>query len=138
MMFSYELNLPVGSFGCFLQDFKDYSDAENIMPLATSDFRAPVCQELRSLRSASGMELLGGAFSSGFPFDFNLKTSPLQTQEVSNNVVTKDNNKMYNEHGSVDSSDTYASCQTHLFHSQVCIRLIDRELVVQWIFMISG
>ncbi|EFN88091.1 hypothetical protein EAI_03601, partial [Harpegnathos saltator] len=31
-------------------EYKDFRDAENIMPLATSDFRNPVCQEMRSLR----------------------------------------------------------------------------------------
>ncbi|KAI4472657.1 hypothetical protein M0802_016605 [Mischocyttarus mexicanus] len=78
------------------------------MPLATSDFRNPVCQELRSLRSASGIDRI----SSIFPIE--TKTSPLQAPDVSSSTFAK----VYNEQGSVDSSDTYASCQTHPSHSQ--------------------
>lgn len=32
-------------------EYKEFRDAENIMPLATSDFRNPICQEMKSMRS---------------------------------------------------------------------------------------
>ncbi|XP_015595320.1 potassium voltage-gated channel protein Shab isoform X2 [Cephus cinctus] len=87
---------------CTTKEYKEYRDAENIMPLATSDFRNPVCQEMRSLR---GSILEAGCFE-------EVQTSPVQAVEAA------PYGKSYNERGSVDSSDTYASCQTHPFHSQ--------------------
>lgn len=55
------------------------------MPLATSDFRNPICLEMKLIRSGHGFELgMGGMM----------------------------------EMGSVDSSDTYASCNTQPFNSQ--------------------
>lgn len=74
------------------------------MPLATSDFKTPICQELKSLRGSS-LE------NTGF---IDLQLSPVPILEP--NVCSSKNN--YNERGSVDSSDTYASCQTHPFYSQ--------------------
>lgn len=53
------------------------------MPLPTSDFRNPICLEMKLLRSGRGFDLQG-------PMDM----------------------------GSVDSSDTYASCNTQPFNSQ--------------------
>ncbi|XP_033232120.1 potassium voltage-gated channel protein Shab isoform X2 [Belonocnema kinseyi] len=85
-------------------EYKEHRDAEDIMPLATSDFKTPICQELRSIRGSS-LE------NTGFG---ELQTSPVQI--VQPNVYSSKNN--YNERGSVDSSDTYASCQTHPFYSQ--------------------
>lgn len=54
------------------------------MPLPTSDFRNPVCMEMKMLRNAKGMDKESGPM----------------------------------EMGSVDSSDTYASCNTQPFNSQ--------------------
>lgn len=116
-----------------MQEYKDYRDAENIMPLATSDFRNPVCQELRSMRESS-METSGyGDYlhelyqpevypTEVYPAEIYpaenyeqeiYAQSPIQSIE-STVVYTK----TYADRGSVDSSDTYASCQTHPFHSQ--------------------
>ncbi|XP_023290407.1 potassium voltage-gated channel protein Shab isoform X2 [Orussus abietinus] len=83
-------------------EYKEYRDAEDIMPLATSDFRNPVCQEMRSLRSSSAEARA-----------FEAQASPVQVGDSGSY-----GGKPYNERGSVDSSDTYASCQTHPFHSQ--------------------
>lgn len=69
------------------QDYKEFIDAENLMPLATSDFRNPICLEMKLLRSGGGRGMEGGV-----------------------GVV---------DMGSVDSSDTYASCNTQPFNSQV-------------------
>lgn len=59
------------------------------MPLPTSEWRNPVCLEMKLIRSGRGLELgLGGG-----PTVMDI--------------------------GSVDSSDTYASCNTQPFTSQV-------------------
>uniref|UniRef100_A0A1B6DFT9 BTB domain-containing protein n=1 Tax=Clastoptera arizonana TaxID=38151 RepID=A0A1B6DFT9_9HEMI len=68
---------------CNTKDFKEFIDAENLMPLPTSDFRNPICLEMKILRSGRGFDLQGPV-----------------------------------EMGSVDSSDTYASCNTQPFNSQ--------------------
>lgn len=67
------------------QDYKDYMDAENLMPLPTSDVKNPICLEMRLLRSE--MEAVGG----GGPMEM----------------------------GSVDSSDTFTSCNTQPFNSHM-------------------
>ncbi|XP_051174836.1 potassium voltage-gated channel protein Shab isoform X1 [Leptopilina boulardi] len=89
---------------CTTKEYKEYRDAEDIMPLATSDFKTPICQELKSLRGSS---LENNCFD-------DLQLSPVPILEP--NICISKNN--YNERGSVDSSDTYASCQTHPFYSQ--------------------
>ncbi|XP_066585005.1 potassium voltage-gated channel protein Shab [Prorops nasuta] len=95
---------------CTTKEYKEFRDAEDIMPLATSDFRIPVCQEMRSLRSGSGTEPGSGI---GYMFG-DLGMSPIQSAAPDVTGYARH----YNEQGSVDSSDTYASCQTHPSHSQ--------------------
>lgn len=93
------------------------------MPLATSDFRNPVCQEMKSLKfsgsggggSGSGAEHLGSSLMES-------KISPIQPTLSFARMYNEQEYhyaKTYNEQGSIDSSDTYASCQTHPSHSQV-------------------
>lgn len=106
------------------------------MPLATSDFRNPVCQEMRSLRFSIGGSGGGGGSGSGGggtesgggveqlgSLLAEPKISPVQPPEMLSfaRMYNEQGNyaKTYNEQGSVDSSDTYASCQTHPSHSQV-------------------
>lgn len=72
------------------------------MPLATSDFRNPVCQEMRALRESN-------AESSSYGY-----TQYSPNQENYTNSYFKNNN----ESCSADSTDTFASCHTHFFHSQ--------------------
>nr|XP_012143145.1 PREDICTED: uncharacterized protein LOC100882169 isoform X2 [Megachile rotundata] len=91
---------------CTTKEYKDFRDAENIMPLATSDFRNPICQEMKSMKSGMSAEPPVQTIFS------ETKVSPPQAVDASNY------GKIYNEQGSVDSSDTYASCQTHPSHSQ--------------------
>lgn len=79
------------------QDFKDFVDAENLMPLPTSEFRNPVCLEMRNLRNETGI--------------FNEMDIPMKPT-----IMTNNNNK--GDMGSVDSSETFASCNTHPFNSQ--------------------
>lgn len=72
------------------------------MPLPTSDFRNPVCLEMRTLKSGYWAQS-GGRF---VPMSIDLSGA---------NKTGANNN---GDLGSVDSSDTYASCNTHPFHSQ--------------------
>ena len=76
------------------------------MPLPTSDFRNPVCLEMKNLKSGYGpsttaITTVGGGY---LPMSIDL----------SNTNRTNNNGDL----GSVDSSDTYASCNTHPFLSQ--------------------
>lgn len=67
------------------------------MPLATSEFRNPVCLEMRTLK-APPESLYNNTFA------FN--EAEMQKQKNGNDL------------GSMDSSDTFASCTTHPFNSQ--------------------
>lgn len=82
------------------------------MPLATSDFRNPVCLEMKTLRDETGYE--------GFPeFDARYRQQYNNTTNTNNNSSNNNNNNNNNgDLGSVDSTDTFASCNTHPFHSQ--------------------
>ncbi|XP_048265121.1 potassium voltage-gated channel protein Shab isoform X4 [Bombus terrestris] len=95
---------------CTTKEYKEFRDAEDIMPLATSDFRNPICQEMKSMRSGGIMSMEPVAHQQIFAVE--AKPSPAQPVDVPSFGRT------YNEQGSVDSSDTYASCQTHPSHSQ--------------------
>ncbi|PBC30308.1 potassium voltage-gated channel protein Shab [Apis cerana cerana] len=92
-----------------LKEYKEFRDAENIMPLATSDFRNPICQEMKSMRSGV-MSTESSMQQQNFATE--MKISALQPMDIISY------GKIYNEQGSIDSSDTYASCQTHPSHSQ--------------------
>jgi hypothetical protein len=74
------------------KDHKEGTDAESLMPFPTSDLRNPICLEMRLLRS-------GAAFGIGEP-----------TSILSSGAAV--------DIGSIDSSDTYASCNTQPFNSQ--------------------
>lgn len=84
----------------FLQDFKEFIDPENLMPLATSDFRNPVCLEMRNLRNEMAHAL---------------RESEARAKQT---LQWNNNNNNNGDLGSMDSSDTFASCNTHPFHSQ--------------------
>lgn len=79
------------------------------MPVATSDFRNPVCLEMKTLRDEI-------AFESFTELDARCK----QINQYNNISNTNNNNNSNNngDLGSVDSTDTFASCNTHPFHSQ--------------------
>ncbi|XP_046659297.1 potassium voltage-gated channel protein Shab-like isoform X4 [Homalodisca vitripennis] len=88
---------PVGPAASLsnVEDYKEFIDAESLMPLATSDFKNPICLEMKLLRSGRGLELAGG---------------------VGGGLLGMGGGVM--DVGSVDSSDTYASCNTQPFNSQ--------------------
>lgn len=80
------------------------------MPLPTTDFRNPVCLEMKTLKN-------------DFAYQMFLETDATTTTNFRNNFIqNNNNNNNYNNNkdnmGSVDSSDTFASCNTHPFNSQ--------------------
>lgn len=133
-----------------LQDFKDFIDAESIMPLPTSDVRQPICLEMKTIKankdqypgyseSFQASFEAAAAASSSIPTEYKPETyksrrekfhehnreynvttdlplrpssEPIKTSNAGNNGEPK------NDMGSVDSSDTYASCNTHPFLSE--------------------
>ncbi|XP_031784427.1 potassium voltage-gated channel protein Shab isoform X3 [Nasonia vitripennis] len=134
---------------CTTKEYKEYRDAEDIMPLATSDFKSTVCQELKSLRGESSfdqstifsemqqLQLMQQQFQQHQQHQYQQQQLQLQhqqplmiaappqqqqqqqpTQQQQQQQQTPVDSKNYNERGSVDSSDTYASCQTHPFYSE--------------------
>lgn len=78
---------------CVPQEYKEFIDAESLMPRPTSDLRNPVCLEMRPLK---GVVTFGGGVRA-------------TVQQANSNPQ---------EMGSVDSSDTFASCNTQPFNSQ--------------------
>lgn len=78
------------------------------MPLPTSDFRNPVCLEMKALKSGYWAQS-GGRY---VPMSIDLSNA----NKIGGNNNNNNNNN--GDLGSVDSSDTYASCNTHPFHSQ--------------------
>ncbi|XP_059490814.1 uncharacterized protein LOC132205635 isoform X2 [Neocloeon triangulifer] len=90
---------------CTSKDYKEFIDAENLMPLGTSDLRSSVCLEMKRMQKARAMALpptpARGAFAA----------------------------PQLHMAGSVDSSDTYASCGTHPFTSQADISMVAGDLL---------
>lgn len=81
------------------------------MPLPTSDFRNPVCLEMKALRNDQGLQ--GTIMMLNTYEELDIKSKPL-----ANYGNTNKNNNNNGDMGSMDSSDTFASCNTHPFHSQ--------------------
>lgn len=122
---------------------KEYTDAEGLMALPTSDLHNPtVClgnRFFKSLTNDLSPESRGATTSGtvGYSLEFNTITLPIETPlrlasltntnsnpyknnsnyHHSNNLLNNPNNNS-GDLASVDSSDTYASCQTHPFLSQ--------------------
>ena len=90
------------------------------MPMPTSDFRNPVCLEMKNLRlnaaaadnGAGDIIMTPPASSIGTGAPFMVFREPLQSPATAASAANA-------EVGSMDSSDTYASCNTHPFYSQV-------------------
>lgn len=95
----------------YTQDFKEFVDAENLMPLPTSDFRNPVCLEMKSLRGPLSGDQVYSAGSGGGLTAFGFPEVDIQKRNFNNNNNNGDLTSM-------DSSDTFASCTTHPFNSQ--------------------
>lgn len=100
------------------QDYKDCTDAEGLTSLPTSDFRRPMTLEMRNVTNGGAINQL---YHQSSPSNgLSTITLPLETPLRSHNVSSAPNpNNSYNgDLASLNSSDTYASCQTHPFLSQ--------------------
>lgn len=112
----------------FLQNFKGYCDADDLMSHDTSDIKGAICQDLMTRTFEpknvfdNTSDILGNIMQ---PFD---QTSYFYQQLQRQQSITTNHQKQqqaefsknnYNERGSVDSSDTYISCHTHPFYSEV-------------------
>ncbi|GAB0100240.1 potassium voltage-gated channel protein Shab [Sergentomyia squamirostris] len=103
---------------CTSKDWRDFIDAEGLMPLPTSDFNFPVSLELKSFNSRQNGGSL--ALQAPPPSSFSTVTLPLETplKCYGTPTATSMGASANGDLASVDSSDTYASCQTHPFLSQ--------------------
>ncbi|XP_055689233.1 potassium voltage-gated channel protein Shab isoform X2 [Lutzomyia longipalpis] len=103
---------------CTSKDIRDFIDAEGLMPLPTSDFTFPVSLEMKSFNSRQN----GASMALQAPpaASFSTVTLPLETplKSYGTPTATSMGGAANGDLASVDSSDTYASCQTHPFHSQ--------------------
>ncbi|XP_037040450.1 potassium voltage-gated channel protein Shab isoform X3 [Bradysia coprophila] len=96
-------------------DFKDFTDAEGLTCLPTSDFRRPMTLEMRNITNGGAINQL--CHQSSPSNGLSTITLPLETPLRSHNAQNPGNS--YNgDLASLNSSDTYASCQTHPFLSQ--------------------
>lgn len=137
------------------QDYKEFIDAEGLMPLNSSDLHTTICMEMRMLKHMNQHMLHVGNHTnvsssinnSSFvtppeqfgPNKFTFpsidtpgrQTTPLAaspnlsysaTHHHQPNMISSNNLHLNSSHNadlaSVDSSDTFASCQTHPFLSQ--------------------
>lgn len=104
-----------------VQNLREHCDAEGLMCLPTSDYKNPVCLEMRLL-SSGGVDLLDGSNDLVFMDDNLMMEQQLADSNANNmNNVPFNNNNINNngfDVGSVDSSGTYVSCQTQPFFSQ--------------------
>ncbi|KAK3914930.1 Potassium voltage-gated channel protein Shab [Frankliniella fusca] len=105
---------------CTTKNLKEHSDAEGLMCLPTSDFKNPVCLEMKILSSGRGLDFMDGSNDLVFIDDNHehLMDQPLPDGNANINVNYSSNNNNCFDVGSVDSSGTYASCQTQPFLSQ--------------------
>lgn len=105
------------------QGFKEFVDAEGLNSLPTSDFHNKVCLEMKTWKNDTNSDIDDDHLTQLTSFDFSTTTLPLETP-LRNLTLSNNNNNNSNQFnnngdlGSVDSSDTYASCQTHPFLSQ--------------------
>lgn len=100
------------------QDFRDFTDAEGLTSLPTSDFRRPMTLEMRNITNGGAINQL---YHQSSPSNgLSTITLPLETPLRSQNASSSQNpgNSYNGDLASLNSSDTYASCQTHPFLSQ--------------------
>lgn len=114
-----------------MQDFKEFTDAEGLVSIPTSDLHQPtVCKKFHQYKcitdnpawqeeedAAAAMASIANANAiETATAGFSTITLPLETplRNTNSNNYSNNNNA---DLASVDSSDTYASCQTHPFTS---------------------
>ncbi|XP_058838396.1 potassium voltage-gated channel protein Shab isoform X4 [Topomyia yanbarensis] len=123
---------------CTSKEYKEFIDAEGLMPLPTSDFHTTVCLEMRMLKNSMNNNCIVppaqfGPSTISYPYPYmdtpikhsnncnNNNGNSNVNGTSNNNYASVSNNNINSNNGdlaSVDSSDTYASCQTHPFLSQ--------------------
>ncbi|XP_053676611.1 potassium voltage-gated channel protein Shab [Anopheles nili] len=136
---------------CTSKEYKEFIDAEGLMPLPTSDFHTTVCLEMRMLKNSMNNNCIAppnalGPSTISYPYPYmdtpikhptNLGSGTNGANGVSNTFnggsasstnnggagpvpggTFVNSNSNNGDLASVDSSDTYASCQTHPFLSQ--------------------
>ncbi|XP_053666547.1 potassium voltage-gated channel protein Shab [Anopheles marshallii] len=131
---------------CTSKEYKEFIDAEGLMPLPTSDFHTTVCMEMRMLKNSMNNNCIAtpnqfGPSTISYPYpymDTPIKHPANGSAANGGNGSNGGNNGGNGMGGgtgggggtfinsnsnngdlaSVDSSDTYASCQTHPFLSQ--------------------
>lgn len=120
-----------------LQDYKEFTDAEGLLSLPTSDFHKSVFLEMRNITNGTAIDGVHEPVASAYglstitlPLETPLRHTSFTCNNNGNNVTcqstigpsnllsTSNNNYTNGDLASVDSSDTYASCQTHPFVSQ--------------------
>ncbi|KAL1516752.1 hypothetical protein ABEB36_000616 [Hypothenemus hampei] len=101
---------------CNTKGYKEFVDAENLMPLATSDFRKPVCLEMRSLEAGFMNDNTANYFFESYNEE---------------NVVLPIKSNGGGDLASMDSSDTFATCTTFPSNSQADItaEILDSTLL---------
>uniref|UniRef100_A0A182X6Y5 Uncharacterized protein n=1 Tax=Anopheles quadriannulatus TaxID=34691 RepID=A0A182X6Y5_ANOQN len=131
-------------------EYKEFIDAEGLMPLPTSDFHTTVCMEMRMLRNSMNNNCIATANQFGpstISYPYPYMDTPIKhpangagaAPNGANGAISNgssgggaaagatggggggtfiNSNSNNGDLASVDSSDTYASCQTHPFLSQ--------------------
>ncbi|KAK6634227.1 hypothetical protein RUM44_004835 [Polyplax serrata] len=100
-------------------DFKDFVDAESLMPLPTSDMRKSVCLEMKTMKLDSELHPVCGKESgnmAGSHAGHPSRTVVQCSRHKRDTPKSEDHRNM--DMDSQDSSDTFASCNTHTFHSE--------------------
>ncbi|XP_041772343.1 potassium voltage-gated channel protein Shab isoform X2 [Anopheles merus] len=135
---------------CTSKEYKEFIDAEGLMPLPTSDFHTTVCMEMRMLRNSMNNNCIATANQFGpstISYPYPYMDTPIKhpangagaATNGANGAISNgssgggaaagatggggggtfiNSNSNNGDLASVDSSDTYASCQTHPFLSQ--------------------
>ncbi|XP_073975271.1 potassium voltage-gated channel shaker cognate b isoform X2 [Rhodnius prolixus] len=103
---------------CNTKDYKEFTDAENLMLFSTTDFSNPICLEMKLLRSGVGLDSGG-----------SLPLVEIGGSRGGGEGGTSGAGGAM-EIGSVDSTDTYASCNTQPFNSQADLTEEDSNLYV--------
>lgn len=92
------------------------------MPLPTSDFRQPVCVEMKTMNTETysnyGDNTLAAYDSSTIVTVRSVEPANSRDGQRIGSENERPISDMKNDMGSIDSSDTYASCNTHPFPSE--------------------
>ncbi|KAL5292319.1 KCNB1 family protein [Megaselia abdita] len=142
-MDNFDQDVPTEFECCFCttKDFKEFTDGDGVIALPTSDFHRPICAEIRHQKNLKSIEIYQqqrqiaspqipphpstAAITAAIKEQISL---PRETDTVvatepvplpsNGNLLNGNGNGLNADLASVDSSDTFASCQTHPFLSE--------------------